>query len=160
MSEDLDRLTGELVRYLRLTTRAKAVLVGGEPGADPSALLLLGPLVTTGPLRVTDLAELKQADPSTVSRQAAQLVRAGYVRKEPDPADGRAYRLAATPTGEEAFRRIQDRRRTLIETALREWPADRVAAFAELFGEFNSSVEQLIRSEPATGRNDTTEENV
>src|SRR3954451_9836542 len=104
--DELDRLIAELTRYMRLMPRAKAFLGSGEAGAGPSALLLLPPLVHMGPLRVTDLADLKQSDPSTVSRQAAQLVRAGLAHKEPDPADGRASRLAATPEGEAACARL------------------------------------------------------
>ncbi|GAA0797346.1 MarR family winged helix-turn-helix transcriptional regulator [Spirilliplanes yamanashiensis] len=147
MDDAVERLTTELIRHLRLTTRAKAALIGAEPGsADPSALLLLPPLVHTGPLRVTDLAELKQADPSTVSRQAAQLVKAGLARREPDPADGRASRLAATPAGEAACARLVGRRRALIGAALADWPAEAVAAFAAQFEQFNTAMEQLLRT--------------
>ena len=147
MDDPVERLTAELIRHLRLTTRAKAALIGAEPGAaDPSALLLLPPLVHTGPLRVTDLAELKQADPSTVSRQAAQLVRAGLARKEPDPADGRASRLAATPAGEAACARLMDRRRAMINAAVADWSHSAVAAFATQFEQFNTAMESVLRT--------------
>lgn len=146
------RLAGELVRFARLGGRAKSMLYSGvgDHGADASALMLLFPLLHMGPLRVTDLAEVKQADPSTVSRQAAQLVKAGLARREADPADGRASRLAITPEGEGACRRVQAARHAMITQALQDWPADRVATFAELFHEFNSSVEAHLRSDPAT----------
>jgi DNA-binding MarR family transcriptional regulator len=145
------RLAGELVRFARLGGRAKSMLYSGagDPGADASAQMLLFPLLHMGPLRVTDLAEVKQADPSTVSRQAAQLVKAGLARREADPADGRASRLAITPAGEAACHRLQAARHALISQALRDWPADRVAAFADLFHEFNSAVEAHLRSYPA-----------
>lgn len=145
---DLDLLVNELVRYTRLTNRAKAMLGSADSGADASAMMLLPALLHMGPLRVTDLANLKQADPSTVSRQAAQLVRAGLARKEPDPADGRASRLAVTPVGEDACKQLIDRRRTMISAALRGWPTEQLAAFAALFHQFNSSVEALLRSNP------------
>ena len=91
------RLAGELVRFARLGARAKGMLRVGDLGADFSAMMLLFPLRHHGPMRVTDLAEVKQADPSTVSRQAAQLVKAGLARREADPVDGRAG--AAAPAG-------------------------------------------------------------
>ena len=81
------RLADELMRFFRLGARAKGMLNSGDLGAEFSALMLLFPLRFLGPMRVTDLAEAKQADPSTVSRQAAQLVKAGLVRREADPED-------------------------------------------------------------------------
>ena len=151
MAEDdhLDRLITELTRHLRLIARAKSALIVAEPGVDPSALLLLPPLTHLGPLRVTDLAEVKQADPSTVSRQAAQLVRAGLARKEPDPADGRASRLAVTPAGQAACERLTARRRAMVSEALTGWPDADVATFATQFALFNTAIEGLLRSGPA-----------
>jgi DNA-binding MarR family transcriptional regulator len=100
-----------------------------------------------GPMRVTDLAGLKQADPSTVSRQVAQLVKAGLARREADPVDGRASRLAVTEAGMVACQHVHEARHALLSKALRDWPPERVAAFADLFHEFNSSVEALLRSD-------------
>ena len=121
----------------------------GDLGAEFSALMLLFPLRNQGPMRVTDLAEIKDADPSTISRQAAQLVKAGLVRREADPADGRASRLAVTPEGLAACLQLHEARNALISNALRDWPVERVRTFADLFEEFNSSVEALVRSDPA-----------
>ena len=146
---DTERLAGELQRFARLSARAKGMLSIGDVGAEFSALLLLFPLQAMGPLRVTDLAEVKQADPSTVSRQAAQLVKAGLARREADPVDGRASRLAVTPEGEVACARLREARHALLSQVLGEWPADRVAAFTDLFHEFNSSVEAHLRCDPA-----------
>jgi DNA-binding MarR family transcriptional regulator len=142
-------LAGELVRFARLGPRAKGMLNVGEFGAEFSALMLLFPLRHMGPMRVTDLAEVKQADPSTVSRQAAQLVKAGLARREADPADGRASRLAVTEAGLAACARMADARHALLSRALADWPPERVEQFAGLFAEFNSSVETLLRSDSA-----------
>ncbi|MEV6487447.1 MarR family transcriptional regulator [Actinoplanes sp. NPDC051633] len=143
------RLAGELVRFTRLGARAKGMLNVGDLGAEFSALMLLFPLRHMGPMRVTDLAEVKQADPSTVSRQAAQLVKAGLARREADPADGRASRLAVTEAGLAACARMADARHALLSRALADWPPERVEQFAALFADFNSSVEALLRSDSA-----------
>jgi DNA-binding MarR family transcriptional regulator len=150
------RLADELVRFTRLGARAKSMLNTGDLGAEFSALMLLFPLRFMGPLRVTDLAEVKQADPSTVSRQAAQLVKAGLARREADPVDGRASRLAVTDAGLTACRQLHDVRHALLSKVLGNWPPERVAAFADLFEEFNSSVEAVVRNDPAA----TPRENV
>ena len=143
------RLADEIMRFMRLGARATGMLGRGDLGAEFSALMLLFPLRFVGPMRVTDLAEAKQADPSTVSRQAAQLVKAGLVRREADPEDGRASRLAITETGLAACRKLHDAREAFLVEALGGWPAERVEAFVELFTEFNSAVEARLRSEPA-----------
>jgi DNA-binding MarR family transcriptional regulator len=144
------RLADELVRFVRLGSCAKGMLDIGDLGAEFSALLLLLPLRHHGPMRVTDLAEVKRVDPSTISRQAAQLVKAGLARREADPIDGRASRLAVTATGLAACEHLHDARNALLGRILAEWPPDRVDLFAGLFAEFNSSVEALLRSDSAS----------
>jgi DNA-binding MarR family transcriptional regulator len=146
------RLADEVVRFVRLGSRAKGMLDIGDLGAEFSALLLLLPLRHHGPMRVTDLAEIKRVDPSTVSRQAAQLVKAGLARREADPIDGRASRLAVTATGLAACEHIHDARNALLGRVLAEWPADRVDLFTDLFAQFNSSVEALLRDSASTSR--------
>ena len=145
----IPHLADELMRFVRLATRARGMLNVGDLGAEFSALMLLFPLRDRGPLRATDLAEIKQADPSTISRQVAQLVKADLARREADPVDGRASRLAITEAGLAACERLQQARQAWLRAVLDEWPVDRVAAFAGLFEEFNSSVEAQLRTEPA-----------
>jgi DNA-binding MarR family transcriptional regulator len=145
------RLADELMRFVRLGARAKGMLYlnAGDLGAEFSALMLLFPLRFHGPMRVTDLAEIKQADPSTVSRQAAQLVKAGLARREADPVDGRASRLAVTDSGLTACGKLHDAREALVADVLRDWPAERLAAFVDLFSEFNTAVDAHLRSAAA-----------
>ena len=143
------RLAEELTRFVRLGARAQGTLNTGDLAAEFSALMLLFPLRHLGPMRVTDLADVKQADPSTISRQVAQLVKAGLARREADPVDGRASRLAVTDTGLTACQRLHDARHALLSEALSHWPPERITAFADLFTEFNSSVEALLRRDPA-----------
>jgi DNA-binding MarR family transcriptional regulator len=153
--EESTRLADEIVRLVRSGARFRSMLRTGDLGAETSALMLLPPLRSMGPMRVTDLAEHKQADPSTVSRQAAQLVKAGLARREADPADGRASRLAVTEAGVAACERMREARAALLTRALADWPADRVTAFTDLFEEFNDAVEALVRTDPGTPPRET-----
>ncbi len=148
-----DELNEELMRFVRLLKNAGH----GETGPDRSALLLLWPLMHYGPMRLRDLAVAKGSDASTVSRQAAQLVRAGLIRRDPDPDDRRACLLAVTEGGRGACQQMLDARRQSISEALREWDPDRLRAFTELFREFNRSVELHQSAElrqPAEGQPD------
>ena len=147
--QESSRLADEITRLVRMGARFRGMLKTGDLGAEFSALMLLFPLRHLGPMRVTDLAEVKQADPSTVSRQAAQLVKAGLARREADPVDGRASRLAVTEAGMAACQQLHEARHALLSRVLSDWPSERVDAFAGLFAEFNNSVEALLRSDSA-----------
>src|ERR1700742_756817 len=68
-----------------------------------SAHLLITRLAVEGPSRLSELAEKMQADPSTVSRQVANLVNDGYVERRADPADGRASLLVVTERGRQLY---------------------------------------------------------
>ena len=74
-------------------------------GVEWAAYGLLFQLVNDGPQRSSALAETACVDPSTVSRQVAQLVKAGLVERQSDPEDGRASLLVATERGRARLRR-------------------------------------------------------
>jgi DNA-binding MarR family transcriptional regulator len=128
-------LAGEVVRFLRLLKNAAP-----EPGLDRSALMLLSPLLD-GPMRLRDLAAARGADPSTVSRQVAELVRAGLVSSEADAADRRARRLAVTEAGRAACRRMIEARAAAITEALDTWSDRQLAGFVHSFRELNARIE-------------------
>src|SRR5215831_12128099 len=70
-------------------------------GLSLSAFLVLRPLVQSGPLRSSALAEAVCMDPSWISRQVAHMVERGLVERHADRADGRVCILAATEAGVE-----------------------------------------------------------
>ncbi|SDT68614.1 MarR family winged helix-turn-helix transcriptional regulator [Actinoplanes derwentensis] len=154
--QETTRLAEEITRLVRMGARFRGMLKPGDLGAEFSALMLLPPLRAMGPLRVTDLAEVKGADPSTVSRQAAQLVKAGLARREADPADGRASRLAVTEAGVAACERVREARVAMLTEVLADWPASRIAAFTDLFHDFNDEVEAHLRTDPGPPPRETS----
>ncbi len=88
------------VRLMRGFARVKTQLLAlARDDAYWSGYLLISRLAVDGPIRSSDLAEKVQADPSTVSRQVAALVRDGYVERRADPMDGRASLLVITERG-------------------------------------------------------------
>ena len=111
-------------------------------------MLLLWPMLP-GPMRLRDLAESKGVDASTVSRQVAQLVRAGFIRRDPDPDDGRAALLGITDHGRQYCHRLLEARRQIIEDALRDWSPERVASLADLMRDFNLAIEAHQRASVA-----------
>jgi DNA-binding MarR family transcriptional regulator len=58
-------------------------------------------------LRMSDLGAQRMLTPSGITRVVVRLEEQGFVRREPDPADGRAAFAALTRSGLEALRRAQ-----------------------------------------------------
>ena len=54
-----------------------------------------------------------------------------------------------TPPGEVACGQLRAARHALLSQVLSDWPADRVTVFADMFNDFNSSVEAHLRTDPA-----------
>lgn len=69
-------------------------------------------LVAQGPMPLKHLADTLYLDKSTTSRVVDSLDRKGYVRRSPDPQDGRALQLHASRRGREIHARIE---RDLVE---------------------------------------------
>ena len=141
-----DALVYEVIRLNRLFERAAAQHHGQDPdGIERAAYLLLVQLVKEGPLRLTALAEAVHSDPSTVSRQIAQLVRAGLVARQADPVDGRASLLVATDHGREKFQRKRQKRNEQFAAMLADWSADDLTRLRDLLARFNTDFESYKR---------------
>jgi DNA-binding MarR family transcriptional regulator len=128
-------------------------------GVEWAAYRLLHQLVQDGPQRSSALAETACVDPSTVSRQVAQLVKAGLVERQSDPGDGRAALLVSTEAGRAAYAAKLELRQRMFTRVLEGWSADDVDALTALLARFNDSfVEQ--RASLTELAHDKTEEHV
>lgn len=117
-------------------TRLKAMR---REDAVPAYLLIK--LSDTDGRRASDLAAEVGADPSTVSRQVAVLVREGLVTRQADPADGRASILVLTESGVQRRDELLARREELFESVTDDWSdADRTI-FAGLLRRYVASLE-------------------
>lgn len=99
-----------LLRWLREADRASPV-----SAAELSALSVL---VHAGPLSLSGLAELEQVQPPSMSRTVRGLEERGLVDREPDPRDGRAVRLTASPAGRAILEEGKDRRLRQLRRSL------------------------------------------
>lgn len=135
-------LSEQVVRLIRSSHALRAQLAarGGQHAVEWAAYGLLFQLATDGPKRSSALAESACVDPSTVSRQVGQLVNAGLVERRPDPEDGRATLLAATPAGDATYADRAERRRQLFSRLVEGWPEQDVETLAELLGRLNDSI--------------------
>src|SRR3954452_7897580 len=95
-----DRLTAGVARIIRsgrqLSARAADAVYGDLPSFGWA---LLVPLEQDGEQRCSGLAAQAGVDVSVASRQVSALERSGYVRRRPDPFDGRATLISLSPAG-------------------------------------------------------------
>ncbi len=135
-----DELAGAVLDLLHKYNGIKARMVSG-PEADQSPVFLLAKLVLGGPKRSGELAATLCADPSTVSRQAAALVRAGLVQRQADPEDGRASLLVPTEAGLLRVEQHRARRGSAIAPVVEDWSDEDRATFLRLLRRYAAGVE-------------------
>ena len=143
---NVEPLLTQVIRLSRLLHRLKNTGPDGSYGRSGNVLLLV--VDRLGPLRVADLATTCHVDASTVSRQAAELVREGLLRREADPADGRASLLALTPRGEEQVAELIERRRQFFSDVVADWTATEVDSFLGQLTRFVDDIERRVGSAP------------
>jgi DNA-binding MarR family transcriptional regulator len=92
----------------RISRRLRPTRAG--EGFTPTEILVLETVANRGPIRLTDLAAVEGMNPTMLSRVVHKLEIAELVSREPDPVDGRAALLEATPSGRELRERIRTER--------------------------------------------------
>lgn len=97
-----------------------------------AAVGLLAELVVNGPRRSGEIAQERAVDPSVVSRQVAQLQRAGLVERRISPEDGRAMLLSATPAGITLIEQWKQEQIEWMRSALSDWTDEDLAKASRL----------------------------
>jgi DNA-binding MarR family transcriptional regulator len=123
-----------LVALWSVIRRLKAL--SAAENADPAAMAIVHLVHEHGPLRLTALADVACLDASTASRHVRNLEDAGYVRRTPDPVDGRATLIALSAGGRELLRRGMEARARRFDAALAGWPEADRAALPRLLARF------------------------
>lgn len=103
---------------------------------DRSGAFVLRQLSNHDGIRLGELAQLIGVDAPTITRKVAQLQARGFVRRQPDPVDGRAQRLQCTPAGHAVLGRILAARRATVAEALAGWTPTERRQFATLLERF------------------------
>jgi DNA-binding MarR family transcriptional regulator len=136
-SADAITVADDFVVLMRSFLRMRAqFLAATEHDAERAVHMSLRCLAHEGPMRSGALAEKLAADPSTVSRQVASLVRDGLVERRADPEDGRASLLVPTEKAEAVLAGYDDMRRRRFQHLLRDWDEADLADFARLLRRF------------------------
>jgi DNA-binding MarR family transcriptional regulator len=130
-------LAEELLRLVRAFNRARQqFLAKAEYDVERSAHLLLRCLKVEGTMRAGALADRMGADPSTISRQVASLVRDGHVVRRADPIDGRASLLEITDAGLDILAGLDVERSRHFARMLEGWSETDLELLGRLLGRF------------------------
>jgi DNA-binding MarR family transcriptional regulator len=116
-----------LHRLLRILRRARP-----EPRLQPTPLIVLALLNQHGPARIGVLACRAACTQPTVTAAVTQLEASGLVRREPDPADGRAIRVVLTDPGAQALSRVAHSEAEALAARLGALPPEDVRKILEV----------------------------
>nr|WP_296772955.1 MarR family transcriptional regulator [Rhodococcus sp. (in: high G+C Gram-positive bacteria)] len=148
MVDHAEQLGTQLVRLQRIRERKLAQLSAESGGVDGAAFVCLFRLLRDGPMRSSELATIVNSDPSTVSRQVAQLVEHGHVERIRDETDGRAFVLAVTESGRRVADRMQSRRTASLGLVIEDWSSDDRGALVDLLERFLTDYERVRPGQP------------
>jgi len=98
-----------------------------------------------GPLRPGDLSRIEVVTKPTTTRILTELEQRGFIQREADPRDGRAFMVSATPEGIAAVEQARANRTGIVAGLIAELPEQDVAAIAAAL----DALERVARGEHA-----------
>jgi len=117
-----------------------------EPELSPLAIELLRVVVDTGELRASDLANELFVTKTSISRYVSEMIEAGLLVQRPDPSDGRAVLLSATPKGARELDVREARRRAVLNELCEGWPERDVMTLTTLLKRLNDRNQDRVRT--------------
>ncbi|WP_212911848.1 MarR family winged helix-turn-helix transcriptional regulator [Streptomyces sp. TS71-3] len=139
MDAEFLALERELTVFLRRARASSGEMARAvHPDLEPAAYGLLVCLEEGGQ-RATDLAGYIGVGKATMSRQLRALEALGFVAREPDPDDGRAWQIHLTERGRDRLRTVRNARRALYVDRLADWNRSEVAELARLLHQLNEA---------------------
>jgi DNA-binding MarR family transcriptional regulator len=144
------RLAEAVERLIAVIIRQRGAIPGPEPRqlTTTQALALLT-LADEGPLRLGALADRIATTDATASRAVDVLQRAGFVRRVPDPADGRGISVEPTAEGRREVARRRERMAAMVGELLNGLQPAEQHRFVDLLDDLN---ELLVATEREPAR--------
>jgi DNA-binding MarR family transcriptional regulator len=149
--DERDAWLGEFTQTLTTTTRAlhsmrlyaEMVRRAGVP-IRPNLFTVLTRLSELQPARLSDVADNTGYDPSTVSRQVAELVALGYVARVRDAQDRRAAVLTVTAPGQATVDAVWAAWRSFLGDLTAGWNRDERRTFLEQLQRFGTVLTDAV----------------
>jgi DNA-binding MarR family transcriptional regulator len=106
------------VAIARLSRRLRPTAAGAAAGLTPTGSSVLLTVVRKDEVRLSELAEVENLNPTMLSRVVSDLGSAGLVARISDPGDRRAAWVKATPAGRRLAERMRRERTAALNGAL------------------------------------------
>jgi len=119
--------TTRLYVALGRLTRALRREAGGSP-LSQGVLSALFTVVKEGPLRSGELSAREGVAPPSMTKVVVALEQHGLIERVPDPQDGRAALITATPAGRELVETSRAQRMDGLARRLQSLPPEQLAA--------------------------------
>jgi len=115
-------------RLALVVGRLNRRLRGAGGGLSHGLLSALATVSKDGPMRLAELAQIEQVSAPSTTRLVAELEAQGLVSRRPDPIDGRAVLISATPQGSDTVTRARSARGAMVQELFEQLSADDIAA--------------------------------
>src|SRR3954447_16251028 len=140
--DQIDRVSSQLLPRVALLTRLLTSRLGGELSRTELGLLNT---LSSGPRRVTDLAELARLAQPTLTQLVERVEQQGFVSRERQPDDGRVVLVSLTEAGAAALEDFRSRASAALGAHLVELPdaeVESLAAATETLGRLVAVLQQ------------------
>lgn len=139
----------EVAHGLSEIVAAFALWARGQRGElSPATTATLVRLAGKGPARAVDLAAHARISQPSMTALVAKLAAEGLVRRDRDPADGRAAVVSVTPAGASLLARRRARHTALLAPILAALPEEDLRAIATAMPALTRLAGALRRSRP------------
>ena len=128
----------------------EAIQEAGYPYMRMPHIALMAHMTADG-LRITEFADLMQVTKSAASQLVTFLEAHGLVERVPDPSDGRASLVRATPAADAGFRAARHRYAEIEEEWKRTIGREGLARLAKMLGELEAAPRGRRGRRGATG---------
>ncbi|MFT4043110.1 MAG: MarR family transcriptional regulator [Gordonia sp. (in: high G+C Gram-positive bacteria)] len=142
MRQDLESFQESIAWVVRLGQLHSFVKgdAGGGAALDRTSFLILCYLDSQGPVSLGDIARVLDVHPSSITKQTATLVDAGFIVREKDPYQHRAVIAALTDAGRAKLSEVRRARSDAFADVFAEWDEADLRAFAELLARYRSTL--------------------
>ena len=144
-TEQIDRVSSQLLSHVALLTRLLARRLRGELSRTEAGLLNT---VSAGPRRITELAEFEGLAQPTTTLLVKRLEERGLVRRRRPVDDGRVVLVELTPAGRGALDDFRAQAAAILRGHLAEMSDDQIAALDATTETMAALVSALQRTGP------------
>jgi DNA-binding MarR family transcriptional regulator len=127
----------------RHNLRAIPVTPETEELLERSSYIMLSRIQRQGPMSIGQLSEAFGLDASTLNRQTATAVRAGLLKRIPDPEGGIARKFQLTDEGARRLTVTRDWHVDGLDRVMAGWSPQDVLDFAAFLRRFNTDIERI-----------------